>query len=102
MAGKVKPLDVERETRPAKYLARDGLVIASAKPKNWNYRYVTICPQTSRTITRRFFQPLTVLYIHAGLEVGIPQRNEKRTDGSSTYRSWRCRIALIAASAIPI
>jgi integrase len=41
MAGKLKPLDIERETRPGKYPDGDGLylVVASAKSKNWNYRY---------------------------------------------------------------
>ena len=41
MSGKLKPLDVERETRPGKYSDGDGLylVVASATSKNWNYRY---------------------------------------------------------------
>lgn len=41
MAGKLKPLDIERETRPGKYPDGDGLylVVASATSKNWNYRY---------------------------------------------------------------
>jgi hypothetical protein len=41
MAGKLKPLDVERETRPGKYPDGDGLylVVASATSKNWSYRY---------------------------------------------------------------
>jgi hypothetical protein len=41
MAGKLKPLDVERETRPGKYLDGDGLylVVASDTSKNWNYMY---------------------------------------------------------------
>src|SRR5882757_10670850 len=41
MAGKLKPLDVERETRPGKYPDGDGLylVVASATSKNWNYRH---------------------------------------------------------------
>ena len=41
MAGKLKPRDVERETRPSKYSDGDGLylVVASATSKNWNYRY---------------------------------------------------------------
>jgi integrase len=41
MAGKLKPLDVERETRPGKYSDGDGLylVVASVTSKNWNYRY---------------------------------------------------------------
>lgn len=41
MPGKLKPLDVERETRPGKYPDGDGLylIVASAKSKNWNYRY---------------------------------------------------------------
>ena len=41
MAGKLKPLDVERETRPGKYPDGDGLylVVGSATSKNWNYRY---------------------------------------------------------------
>ena len=41
MAGKLKSLDVERETRPGKYPDGDGLylVVASATSKNWNYRY---------------------------------------------------------------
>ena len=41
MPGKLKPLDVERETRPGKYPDGDGLylVVASATSKNWNYRY---------------------------------------------------------------
>jgi hypothetical protein len=41
MAGKLKPLDVERETRPGKYPDGDGLylVVASPTSKNWSYRY---------------------------------------------------------------
>lgn len=41
MAGKLKPLDIERETRPGKYPDGDGLylIVASATSKNWNYRY---------------------------------------------------------------
>jgi integrase len=41
MASKLKPLDVERETRPGKYPDGGGLylVVASATSKNWNYRY---------------------------------------------------------------
>jgi integrase len=41
MVGKLKPLDVERETRPGKYSDGDGLylVVASATSKNWSYRY---------------------------------------------------------------
>jgi hypothetical protein len=41
MAGKLKPLDVERETRPGKYPDGDGLylVVAGATSKNWSYRY---------------------------------------------------------------
>src|ERR1700742_2944456 len=41
MAGKLKTLDIQRETRPGKYPDGDGLylVVASATSKNWNYRY---------------------------------------------------------------
>jgi integrase len=41
MAGKLKPLEIERETRPGKYPDGDGLylVVGSATSKNWNYRY---------------------------------------------------------------
>ena len=41
MVGKLKPLDVDRETRPGKYADGDGLylVVASATSKNWCYRY---------------------------------------------------------------
>jgi hypothetical protein len=41
MAGKLKPFDVERETRPGKYTDGDGLylIVASATSKNWNHRY---------------------------------------------------------------
>src|SRR5712664_3670451 len=41
MPGKLKPLDVERETRPGKYPDGDGLylIVASATSKNWSYRY---------------------------------------------------------------
>ncbi len=41
MAGKLKPLDVERETRPGKYADGDGLylVVKGATSKNWIYRY---------------------------------------------------------------
>jgi hypothetical protein len=41
MVGKLKPLDVDRETRPGKYPDGDGLylVVASATSKNWSYRY---------------------------------------------------------------
>ncbi len=39
MPGKLKPLDVERETRPGKYPDGDGLylVVASPTSKNWSY-----------------------------------------------------------------
>jgi len=41
MAGKLKPLDVERETRPGKYADGDGLylIVKGATSKNWIYRY---------------------------------------------------------------
>ncbi|WGS21073.1 MULTISPECIES: Arm DNA-binding domain-containing protein [unclassified Bradyrhizobium] len=41
MAGRLKPLDVERETQPGKYPDGDGLylVVASATSKNWSCRY---------------------------------------------------------------
>ena len=41
MAGMLKPLDVERETKPGKYADGDGLylIVASATSKNWAYRY---------------------------------------------------------------
>jgi integrase len=41
MAGKLKPLDVERETRPGKYFDGDGLylVVKGATSRNWIYRY---------------------------------------------------------------
>jgi integrase len=41
MAGKLKPLDVERETRPGKYADGDGLylVVTGATSKSWSYRY---------------------------------------------------------------
>jgi hypothetical protein len=41
MPGKLKPLDVERETRSGKYPDGDGLylIVASPTSKNWSYRY---------------------------------------------------------------
>lgn len=41
MAGKLKPLDVERETKPGKYADGGGLYLIVAGPtsKNWAYRY---------------------------------------------------------------
>jgi integrase len=41
MAGKLKPLDVERENRPGKYADGDGLylIVSGATSKNWTYRY---------------------------------------------------------------
>ncbi|MBU6463871.1 MAG: tyrosine-type recombinase/integrase [Bradyrhizobium sp.] len=41
MAGKLKPLDVQREIRPGKYPDGDGLylIVAGATSKNWSYRY---------------------------------------------------------------
>ncbi|HZR74559.1 tyrosine-type recombinase/integrase [Bradyrhizobium sp.] len=41
MAGKLKPLDVERETKPGKYADGGGLylIVASETSKNWSYRY---------------------------------------------------------------
>jgi len=41
MAGKLKPLDVERENRPGKYADGDGLylIVGGATSKNWTYRY---------------------------------------------------------------
>ena len=43
MAGRLKPLDVERETRPGKYADGDGLYLIVAGPtsRNWTYRYWT-------------------------------------------------------------
>jgi hypothetical protein len=41
MSGKLKALDVERETKPGKYADGGGLylIVASATAKNWAYRY---------------------------------------------------------------
>ena len=41
MAGRLKPLDVERETKPGKYADGDGLYLIVNGPtsKNWSYRY---------------------------------------------------------------
>jgi hypothetical protein len=41
MAGKLRPLDVEREMRPGKYFDGDGLylVVKGATSRNWIYRY---------------------------------------------------------------
>ena len=41
MAGKLKPLDMARETRPGKFADGDGLylVVASPTAKSWSYRY---------------------------------------------------------------
>src|SRR5712664_2522895 len=41
MAGKLKPLDVERENRPRKSADGDGLylTVGGATSKNWTYRY---------------------------------------------------------------
>src|SRR5215467_12868121 len=41
MAGKLRPLDVERERRPGKYFDGDGLylVVKGATSRNWIYRY---------------------------------------------------------------
>lgn len=41
MAGKLKSLDVDRETRPGKYSDGDGLylIVKGATSKNWIYRY---------------------------------------------------------------
>ncbi|MGJ5197035.1 tyrosine-type recombinase/integrase [Bradyrhizobium sp. HKCCYLRH1030] len=41
MAGKLKPLDVEREIRPGKYADGGGLylIVKGATAKNWIYRY---------------------------------------------------------------
>jgi len=41
MPSKLKPLDVERQTRPGKYPDGDGLylVVTSPTSKNWSYRY---------------------------------------------------------------
>ena len=41
MAGKLKPLDIERETKAGKYADGGGLylIVASATAKNWAFRY---------------------------------------------------------------
>jgi Arm DNA-binding domain/Phage integrase central domain len=41
MAGKLKPLDIQREKTPGKYADGDGLylIVASETSKNWSYRY---------------------------------------------------------------
>jgi hypothetical protein len=41
MAGKLKPLDVQREGKPGKYADGDGLYLIVTGPtsKNWSYRY---------------------------------------------------------------
>ncbi|WP_198400335.1 DUF4102 domain-containing protein [Bradyrhizobium pachyrhizi] len=40
MAGKLKPLDIERETKPGKYTDSDGLYLIVTGPaaKSWPYR----------------------------------------------------------------
>jgi hypothetical protein len=41
MAGRLKPLDIQRETKPGTYADGDGLylIVASATAKRWSYRY---------------------------------------------------------------
>jgi hypothetical protein len=41
MAGRLKPLEVERETKPGKYADGGGLYLIVNGPtaKNWSYRY---------------------------------------------------------------
>ena len=41
MAGKLKPLDIERQIKPGKYADGDGLYLIVTGPtsKNWSYRY---------------------------------------------------------------
>jgi Arm domain-containing DNA-binding protein len=41
MAGKLKPLEVDRETKPGKYADGGGLylIVAGESSKNWSYRY---------------------------------------------------------------
>lgn len=41
MAGRLKPLDVERETKPGKYADGDGLylIVTGSAAKNRSYRY---------------------------------------------------------------
>jgi hypothetical protein len=41
MAGKLKPLDVERETKPGKYADGDGLylIVKNVTSKSWSFRY---------------------------------------------------------------
>jgi hypothetical protein len=41
MAGKLKPLDVERQVAPGKYADGDGLyfIVAGPTSRNWSYRY---------------------------------------------------------------
>src|SRR6516164_11350866 len=41
MAGKLKPLDVQRLGKPGKYADGDGLylIVAGLTSKNWTYRY---------------------------------------------------------------
>jgi hypothetical protein len=41
MAGKLKPLEVDRQVTPGKYPDGDGLYLVVAGPtsRNWSYRY---------------------------------------------------------------
>jgi hypothetical protein len=41
MAGKLKPLDVERKTKLGKYADGDGLylIVTGVEAKNWSFRY---------------------------------------------------------------
>ena len=41
MAGRLKPLDVERQTKPGKYADGDGLylIVTGSTSKSWSYRY---------------------------------------------------------------
>jgi hypothetical protein len=41
MAGRLKRLDVERETKPGKYADGDGLylIVTGPSAKSWSYRY---------------------------------------------------------------
>jgi hypothetical protein len=80
MAGKLKPLDFERETRPGGFFDGDGLylVVKGATSRNWIYRYrkktandcgLSDWPEKPRNPRRN--SPI-LLELGAGNGIGLP------------------------------
>src|ERR1700692_2281496 len=93
MAGRLKPLDVEREEKHGKYADGDGLYLIVAGPtsKNWSYRYWVRGKERWHGLgsfkdvslkQARFLRDAARLQVRAGVDL-VQQKREAREEAKA-------------------